>query len=109
MSSLTDQKFVIGSRVRIADTGPNSIVKFWSDRIGREGVIVDIKADGLFDIMLDGQLIPGIYPPRLELVPAPTIAQIITTQKTWHRFITTVLVIVILVVITGIAYLIRNL
>ncbi len=60
---------VIGTPIRIVDNELNRSNAFYRERIGKEGYIIDLEDDGLYDITLPGDpLLMGLKPERFEII-----------------------------------------
>ncbi len=77
-----------GTRVIVANTGPNSINAFWSPMIGKHGIITGAGVDGLWDVVINEQVIEGVRPDRFTVLDL----DVPLVQQVKHRVASTLIV-----------------
>ncbi len=85
-----------GTRILVANTGPNSVSAFWSSLIGKHGIVTGVGVDGMWDVVVEEQVIEGVRPDRFTVLDDVPLA-----KQVQHRLTNTLILLGIVGVIVA--------
>jgi hypothetical protein len=77
-------------RLIVANIPLNASIPFWKQNIGRRGIRISVGADGLWEILLDGDPLPveGVDPSRFRQIRWPLRDRIMARIRLAWRWFT---------------------